>query len=110
MSDQIYPSPTPVPTKKRCQFSPSGMMYDCRRVGKYILNGKRYCAPHYDTTWKVQNPIYGQSHDWRIHVHRFTGEASHYETCRRCGAIKVRDGLPQSPCRGVMPRIETRLR
>ena len=100
-----YPAPPRVKTSKRCQFSMPGRHYNCRRVGAYVLNGKHYCAPHYDTSWKVQNPEYGQQHDWHVHANRFTGEADKYETCRRCGFIRVHDGLPQSPCRGVMPQI-----
>lgn len=100
-----YPPPERVRTTKRCQFSLPGRRYDCRRVGAYVLNGKHYCAPHYDTTWKVQNPLYGQRHDWHTHVNKFTGQADKYETCRRCGVIRVYEGLPQRPCEGHMPEI-----
>lgn len=105
---QPYPSPEPTKTSRRCQFSMPGSHYNCRRIGKYVLAGKGYCAPHYDTTWKVQNPEIGQQHDWHIHVNRFTGQANSYPSCRRCGDIKVHDGLPQSLCRGVMPVISLR--
>jgi len=103
-----YDPPTPVPTKLRCQFSLPGKKYNCRHVGKYLLNGKRYCAHHYDTAWKVANPIYGQAHDWHIHVNRFNGVPDRYETCRRCADIRPYEGLPLLPCDGKMPQIVLR--
>jgi hypothetical protein len=103
-----YPSPEPIKTKRRCQFSLPGQHYDCRRVGTYVLNSKGYCAPHYDTAWKVANPEIGQQHDWHIRKNHITGEPYPYPTCRRCGAIKVHDGLPQCVCRGKMPQITLR--
>lgn len=103
-----YDPPSPTPTKLRCQFSLPGRKYDCRRVGLYHLDGKRYCAPHYDTSWKVANPIFGQAHEWHIHVNRFTGESDRYPTCRRCADIRPNDGLPLLPCDGKMPQITLR--
>lgn len=100
--------PEPIKTTRRCQFSLPGTHYDCRYLGKYILNGKGYCAPHYDTAWRMLNPEIGQQHDWHVHVNRFTGDRSPYPTCRICGSIKVHDGLPQALCRGTMPRITVR--
>lgn len=100
-----YPAPEHIKTKLRCQFGMPGRRYDCRRVGHYVLDGKRYCAPHYDIAWKRENPEYGQQHDWHIHINRFNGEADKYETCRRCMAIKVHEGLPQCLCRGRQAEI-----
>jgi len=106
--EQPYPTPEAVKTTKRCKFSLPGKRYDCRRIGKYVLNGKGYCALHYDAAWKFQNPEIGQQHEWHIHVNRFTGESYPYPTCRICGAIKVYDGLPQCLCSGKMPVITLR--
>ena len=103
-----YTPPTPIQTKLRCQFSLPGRHYNCRAVGKYLLDGKRYCASHYDTKWKVLNPELGQAHDWHFHKNRFTGEEDQYESCRRCMDVRVHEGLPQGPCRGVMPVITLR--
>ena len=103
-----YPEPERIATRLRCQFSLPGRRYDCRHIGHYVLNGKRYCATHYDTKWKFMNPIYGQQHDWHIHLNRFTGEADKYETCKRCGSVKQHEGLAQEPCYGKMPRITLR--
>ena len=105
-----YPIPERIKTKKRCQFSLPNRRYNCRCIGAYVLNNnnKHYCAHHYGIAWKVANPEIGQQHDWHIHINRFTGEPDRYETCRRCMVIKVHDGLPQSPCRGVMPQIVLR--
>lgn len=105
---QPYPSPVAISTTVRCKFSMPGRKYDCRRVGKYVLDGKGYCAPHYDTTWKVCNPIYGQQHEWHFHVNHITGAVDKYESCRRCGNIRLHEGLPLIPCEGKMPRITLR--
>jgi len=105
MSRFPYPIPQAVKTKRRCMFRMPGRAYDCRAVGKYELDGRGYCASHYDTAWKVANPEYGQQHDWHFHVNRFTGEMDRYETCCRCSAVKVHDGLPQCPCRGRQAEI-----
>ena len=78
-----YPPPERVRTTKRCQFSLPGRRYDCRRVGAYVLNGKHYCAPHYDTTWKVQNPLYGQRHDWHAHVNKGDLAVNSQETAKK---------------------------
>ena len=91
------PFPEPVSTSLRCQFGLSGHRYNCRCVGKYLLHGKRYCAPHYRTAWLVANPVFGQAHDWRLW--------RDLVCCRRCGATKVHEGLPQEPCKGRMPQI-----
>lgn len=107
---QPYPSPVAIKTKLRCKFSLPGKRYNCRAIGKYVLDGKGYCAHHYDIAWKVLNQIYGQAHDWHVHVNRFTGIADNYPSCRRCGDIKVYDGLPQGTCGGVLPRIVLRSR
>lgn len=103
-----YPSPDPIKTKLRCKFSLPGRKYDCRRLGKYLLNGIGYCAWHYDTAWDVQNPIIGQQHDWHVHVNHISGVADNFPTCRRCMEIKVHDGLPQGPCGGKMPVVTLR--
>ena len=98
-----YLPPAKVKTEKRCQFLVFGRR--CRCVGHYVLTGKHYCASHYDAAWKVANPIIGQQHAWHVRVNRTTGDPDKYETCGRCGSIKVYDGLPQSPCKGSMPKI-----
>jgi len=103
-----YPPPRKEKTGKRCQFRLPGRRYDCRRVGCYVLSGRCYCAAHYDTAWMVENPEYGQQHKWHIRRNHITGEYYPYETCAVCGAIKVHQGLPQSPCDGKQPRITLR--
>lgn len=103
-----YPDPEFVKTKLRCQFSMPGRRYDCRSVGHYILNGRRYCGWHYDTAWKVQNPEFGQQHEWHTRVNKFTGVADPWPSCKQCGDIRVHDGLPQSKCRGKFDRIGLR--
>lgn len=105
-----YPIPVKQKTTRRCQYHLPGKRYNCRAVGHYVMeaNGKRYCGPHYDAKWKFLNPEFGQQHDWHIHVNKFTGAPDRYPTCRRCGDIKVYDGIVQLPCRGVMPIIELR--
>lgn len=108
MSIIPYPPPQAIKTKLRCKFSLPGIHYNCRAVGKYILGGKGYCAAHYDAVWRFKNPVYGQQHDWHLHVNQYTGETWPYETCRRCGDIRQREGLAQGPCKGHMPRIELR--
>jgi len=82
-----------------------GLRYNCRCIGHYVLTGKHYCTLHYDTAWKAANPIIGQQHEWHIRINSVTGEPDQYTTCRRCGSIKVHDGLPQSPCRGNLAKI-----
>lgn len=96
-----YPPPAAIKTKLRCKFSLPGRKYNCRAMGKFIFNGKGYCAPHYDMTWKAQNPEYGQQHDW---MDRTVGNHT-YPVCTRCAAIKPHDGLPLSPCKGHLARI-----
>jgi hypothetical protein len=90
---QPYPSPEPIKgTKKRCQYSLPGRKYDCRRVGKYALGDKQYCAQHYDAKWRFENPEHGPQHDW--------WEYRGLPCCRICMAVKQYEGLPQGPCRG----------
>ena len=103
-----YKPPQRIKTKLRCKFSMPGRKYNCRNIGMFLLNGKGYCAMHYDTAWRVLNPEFGQAHDWHRHVNKFTGEAYPYDTCRRCTAIRYHEGLPQSPCRGKIPIIVLR--
>ncbi len=103
-----YPEPDTIFTKLRCKYSLPGRKYDCRRIGKYLMDGKGFCAPHYDARWKALHPVLGQSHDWHRHVNRFTGAEDHYESCRRCGHIRQLEGLAQGPCDGVMPEIVLR--
>lgn len=103
-----YSVPEASKTKKRCMFRMPGHAYNCRRLGKYVLNNRGYCAPHYDTTWRLFNPEYGQQHDWHYRVNHITGETYAFETCRRCAAVKVHDGLPQSPCAGKLAQIALR--
>ena len=98
----LYPYPVSVKTTKRCQFGIPGKRYDCRCIGKYLLNGKCYCALHYDTVWKVTNPVYGTQHEWNLDDLRWREFVPH---CVRCGVIRVYEGLPQLPCRGKMPEI-----
>ena len=100
-----YPIPTRIKTKLRCQYSIPGMHYNCRAIGCYDLNGKRYCGHHFDIQWHFLFPIYGQQHDWHFRINSMTGEKSLYESCRKCGSIKQRDGLPQMPCKGKLPTI-----
>ena len=94
-----YPPPEPIKTTLRCKFGLPGKRYDCRALGKYVLNGVGYCAWHFDTVWKVLNPVFGQAHDW------YRRASNSYDTCRQCGDIRPHDSLPLSPCRGVMPEI-----
>jgi len=94
-----YVPPDPIPTTLRCQFSLPGRKYNCRCVGKFMLDGKRYCAPHYDIAWKVANPVYGQQHEWK------TVRGVEWKACSRCAAVQQREGLPQEPCRGGLPTI-----
>lgn len=96
-----YPIPIAIKTKLRCKFSLPGRKYNCRAMGKFVLNGKGYCAPHYDITWKTQNPVFGQHHEW---VDRTVGDKT-YPVCKRCAAIQQHAGLPQSPCAGHLARI-----
>jgi hypothetical protein len=103
-----YPAPEPIKTKRRCQFSMPGRKYDCRAIGKFLLDGKDYCAAHYDTAWKVANPVYGQQHEWHFHVNHLNGNVDPYPSCRRCGSVKQHEGLPQFPCRGSFGQITLR--
>lgn len=105
---QPYDTPIRQKTGKRCQFSMPGRRYNCRCVGAYELNGRFYCAPHYDLSWKVQNPVIGQQHEWHVRMNGVTGKPYDYPTCKRCGVVQVYDGLPQEPCRGHLPRIGLR--
>ncbi len=93
---------------RRCQYRLPGMHYNCRAVGKYELSGRFYCAHHHRIRERVENPELGQQHDWHRHVNRITGAVDTYESCRRCGNVRQREGLPQSPCPGKMPRIVLR--
>jgi hypothetical protein len=95
-----YPIPTEMPTKLRCQFSLPGRKYNCRHVGNYRLEGRRYCGAHYDSKWRALNPELGPQHDWHIRLNSHTGEPWPYETCRFCMSTKQHEGLPQGPCRG----------
>lgn len=99
-----YPTPTWVKTKRRCMFRMPGRAYNCRAIGAYVLNGRCYCAAHYDTAWKVANPIYGQQHDWQWEKTFKKGDDMH-ECCALCGIGRPYDGLPLNPCDGKMPRI-----
>lgn len=103
-----YPEPLFVKSKKRCQFRMPKRAYNCRCIGHYDLNGRMYCAHHYDIAWKVSNPEYGQAHQWHFHVNRFTNAVDRYESCKRCGVIRQHEGLPVTPCDGLMPIIELR--
>lgn len=103
--DQPYPSPVREKTNLRCQYSLPGKRYDCRQFGHYRLGVKRYCAPHYDAKWKALNPVFGTQHDWHIHINHLTGESWPYETCKRCGSIRLHEGLAQDPCRGFQAKI-----
>ena len=94
-----YPPPEAIKTTLRCKFGLPGKRYDCRALGKFVLNGVGYCACQYDMVWKILNPVFGQVHDW----HR--RGSSLYDTCRRCSEIRPHEGLPVPPCRGVMPQI-----
>ncbi len=105
---QPYPDPPRIKTKLRCKYSLPGRRYNCRSMGAYVLDGKGYCAPHYDATWKARNPVLGQQHDWHRHANRFTGAEDPYESCRRCGDVRQHEGLAQGPCGGVMPQIALR--
>jgi len=80
----------------------------CYRVGKYDHEEKRYCGPHYDIAWKATNPIFGQQHDWHVHINQYSQVPDKYESCRRCGSIRQRQGLPQPPCRGKFEPIVLR--
>lgn len=108
MSHYPYPVPVAVKTKLRCKYSLPGIHYNCRAMGRFILGEKGYCAPHYDATWKAQNPVYGQQHEWHFRVNRFTGEKARCETCTKCGSIRLREGLAQSPCKGHFDQISVR--
>lgn len=103
-----YTFPDWVKTKRRCMYRLPGMAYNCRSIGCFVLNGRGYCAHHYDVSWRTQNPEQGQAHLWHFHVNRFTGELDKYESCKRCGNIRQREGLPFTPCDGKMPTIELR--
>lgn len=70
-----------------------------------MLNGRAYCAHHYDVSWKAQNPVYGQQHEWHYRVNRINGQVDAYESCKRCGSVRQREGLPFTPCKGKMPEI-----
>lgn len=110
MTTPPYPIPIPVKTTLRCQFVLPGKRYNCRSVGKYVMDqdGRRYCGRHYDLRWKYLNPIVGQQHEWHFHVNHLNGEADRYECCKRCMMIRVYEGLPQMPCKGKMDRITLR--
>lgn len=100
--------PIPEKTTKRCQYALPGMYYGCRRVGKYVLEENRYCASHYEARWLILHPVIGTAHDWHYHVNSLTLTLDAFLSCRRCGVVKNREGVYQSPCRGVLPRIELR--
>lgn len=89
-----YPVPRAIKTKLRCKFSVPGKRYNCRGVGRFVLNGVGYCAAHYDTAWRIANPEHGQQHDWCFK------EWARWEICRRCGSIRPYEGLPVTPCEG----------
>lgn len=72
------------------------MRYDCRALAKYELNGRFYCAAHYDAKWRFENPEHGPQHDWVPAA--VDNRPYHY--CKLCLTIKVREGLAQGPCRG----------
>jgi len=93
--------PDPIATKKRCQFTlPNcARYYDCRRMGKYVLDGKGFCAPHYKIAWELQHPLFGPQHVWELR------KGSPYETCTQCGTVRHHEGFPQDPCRGKLNRI-----
>ena len=97
-----YPPPKAIKTKRRCKFSVPGQHYDCRCMGRFVLNGVGYCTAHYDMAWRIANPEYGQQHDWHFK------EWSRWEMCRRCGVIRPHEGLPVSLCRGHLAEITTR--
>lgn len=108
MLDYPYPTPERIPTKTRCKYSLPGRKYNCRCIGHYFISSKGYCARHYDAMWKYINPVHGTQHDWHVHVNKFTGVADSYETCKRCGSIRVYKGIAQCLCRGHMAIIELR--
>jgi len=89
-----YPAPQAIKTKRRCKFSLPKMRYDCRCMGRFVLDGVGYCAAHYDIAWRVANPEHGQQHEWCFK------EWARWEMCRRCGSIRPYDGLPFVPCNG----------
>jgi hypothetical protein len=93
---------------KRCQYRLPGMHYNCRAVGKYELSGRVYCAWHHRIQEERENPEYGQQHDWTTSASLtklFFGGIDH---CARCGVVRHREGIPQSPCGGKLPRIVCR--
>lgn len=96
----LYAAPEPIHTDKRCQFALPNRKYNCRAVGRFLLGDKGYCAAHYDLAWRIQNPVFGQQHEWGLN-----GFFPAYRCCVKCGAIELHQGLPQSPCRGHLPRI-----
>lgn len=93
-----YLRPVAEATHKRCQFSLTGKRQDCRRIGKYIFEGKRYCVPHYDVAWRIANPLFGTQHDFKLDL-----TIAPWPLCSRCGGIKPYDGLPISLCKGKKP-------
>lgn len=99
-----YPVPRAIKTKLRCKFSLTGKRYNCRCLGRFMLNGVGYCAAHYDTAWKVANPQYGQQHDW--HFKDLTDREDEWETCRRCGRVRPYEGLPVTPCKGYAATLD----
>lgn len=97
-----YPSPEAVRTDKRCAFKLAGSKYDCRAMGKYVLEGLGYCASHYDLAWRIANPKFGQQHEWG------PNKFLNCDACVKCGTIRSLEGLPFTPCRGHLPRIVLR--
>jgi len=95
-----YPAPQSTKTTLRCKFLLTRKRYNCRCLGRFMLNGVGYCAAHYDTAWRIANPEYGQQHDWRFK------EWARWEMCRRCGSIRPYDGLPVNPCNGHAPMLD----
>ena len=97
-----YPWPVETKTKTRCAYH----MYNCRALGKYVLDGEGYCAAHYDAVWQWRNPILGTQHDW-VPAMRPVGVTATklYECCSVCGTTKHLQGIAQGPCRGGQARI-----
>ena len=94
--ERLYPVPVAqLKSKTRCQYN----LYNCRCIGRYELEGKFYCASHYDAVWKWLNPVLGTCHDWEQRPGR------NYPTCRLCLAIKFVDGIAQGPCKGHQSQI-----
>jgi len=94
------PYPEPVRTTKRCQYAmPGTWYYNCRRMGKYLLEDKGFCAPHFSWVWQVLHPVFGTQHDWEQRPFMS------YETCAQCGTVKQHAGIPQDPCRGKVNKI-----